>query len=76
MTPLLARSLWDCNGVERDAFRQHRGTFAVSAIVQAGPAALPEVETGLSKAQRARSAGDPPSLLVRPWHCSHTPRAS
>ena len=31
MTPLLARSLWECNGVERDAFRQHRGTFVVPA---------------------------------------------
>ena len=26
------------------------------------------------KAQRARSAGDPPPLLVRPRHCSRTPR--
>ena len=31
MTPPLARSLWECNGVERDAFRQHRGTFVVPA---------------------------------------------
>ena len=31
MTPLLARSLWECNGVERDAFRQHRGTSVVPA---------------------------------------------
>ena len=29
MSPLLARSLWECSGVERDAFRQHRGTFVV-----------------------------------------------
>ena len=31
MTPLLARSLWECNGVERDAFRQYRGTSVVPA---------------------------------------------
>ena len=31
MAPLLARSLWECNGVERDAFRQHRGTSVVPA---------------------------------------------
>ena len=31
MTPPLARSLWECNGVERDAFRQHRGTSVVPA---------------------------------------------
>ena len=31
MPPLLARSLWECNGVERDAFRQHRGTSVVPA---------------------------------------------
>ena len=31
MTTLLARSLWECNGVERDAFRQYRGTYVVPA---------------------------------------------
>ena len=31
MTPLLARSLWECNGGERDAFRQYRGTSVVPA---------------------------------------------
>ena len=31
MTPALARSLWECNGVNRDAFRQYRGTSVVPA---------------------------------------------
>ena len=44
MTPPLARSLWECNGVERDAFRQHRGTFVVPA-------------TGWCTAARRRSGG-------------------
>ena len=29
MSPLRARSLWECYGVERDAFRHHRGKFVV-----------------------------------------------
>ena len=44
MTPLLARSLCECNGVERDAFRQHRGTSVVPA-------------TGWWTAARRRSGG-------------------